>query len=145
MRTLALRKASYIASQFPAAIVIGADSMVVLDDQLIGKPTDAADAVRILQLLRGRDHQVMTGVAIVCHQLQLADSFTETSTVSMRNYSGQEIADYVATGEPLDKAGAYGIFTKGGSLVEKVIGSKNTVSGLPIEEVKQRLEKLLLI
>lgn len=120
--------------------VIAADTVVVLDNQILGKPRDAADAVRMLTELSGRTHKVLTGVAVSFQGRQLAEVF-ETEVI-FRTLTAAEIADYVATGEPLDKAGAYGIQGRGAVFVEKINGCYNNVVGLPLTRLHLMLAKL---
>lgn len=120
--------------------VIAADTVVVLDNQILGKPKDAADAVRMLTELSGRTHKVLTGVAVSFQGRQLAE-VCETEVI-FRTLTTAEIADYVATGEPLDKAGAYGIQGRGAVFVEKINGCYNNVVGLPLTRLHLMLAKL---
>lgn len=120
--------------------VIAADTVVVLDNQILGKPKDAADAVRMLTELSGRTHKVLTGVAVSFDGRQLAE-VCETEVI-FRTLTAAEIADYVATGEPLDKAGAYGIQGRGAVFVEKINGCYNNVVGLPLTRLHLMLAKL---
>lgn len=120
--------------------VIAADTVVVLDNRILGKPKDAADAVRMLTELSGRTHKVLTGVAVSFDGRQLAE-VCETEVI-FRTLTAAEIADYVATGEPLDKAGAYGIQGRGAVFVEKINGCYNNVVGLPLTRLHLMLAKL---
>lgn len=120
--------------------VIAADTVVVLDGQILGKPKDAADAVRMLTELSGRTHKVLTGVAVSFQGRQLAEVCG--TEVIFRTLTADEIADYVATGEPLDKAGAYGIQGRGAVFVEKINGCYNNVVGLPLTRLHLMLAKL---
>lgn len=120
--------------------VIAADTVVVLDGQILGKPKDAADAVRMLTELSGRTHKVLTGVAVSFDGRQLAE-VCETEVI-FRTLTAAEIADYVAAGEPLDKAGAYGIQGRGAVFVEKINGCYNNVVGLPLTRLHLMLAKL---
>lgn len=120
--------------------VIAADTVVVLDNQILGKPKDAADAVRMLTELSGRTHKVLTGVAVSFDGRQLAE-VCDTEVI-FRTLTAAEIADYVATGEPLDKAGAYGIQGRGAVFVEKINGCYNNVVGLPLTRLHLMLAKL---
>lgn len=120
--------------------VIAADTVVVLDGQILGKPKDAADAVRMLTELSGRTHKVLTGVAVSFDGRQLAE-VCDTEVI-FRTLTAAEIADYVATGEPLDKAGAYGIQGRGAVFVEKINGCYNNVVGLPLTRLHLMLAKL---
>ena len=116
------------------ALVIGADTVVALDGEILGKPGDEQDAVSMLEALQGRTHQVYTGVALVKKEgdEQRLHVFYERTEVTMYPMSRQEILDYVATGEPMDKAGAYGIQGLGGLLVEGIRGDYYNVMGLPV-------------
>lgn len=129
---LALRKARAVAGAISAGWVLGADTIVVLDVEILGKPADPADAVAMLQRLRGRDHAVYTGIALVNTATGEAHTLSVPAIVTMRNVSDEEIAAYVATGEPLDKAGAYGIQGLGGALIAGYDGCFNTIVGLPL-------------
>ena len=116
-------------------IVIGADTIVVCDGVILGKPKDEADALRMLSLLSGRAHQVMTGVWIIetdeVGNAVKEDGFTDVTTVDFWAFSEDEAREYVATKEPMDKAGAYGIQGKGMRLVKGINGDFFTVMGLP--------------
>lgn len=120
--------------------LIAADTVVVLDEQILGKPGDAQDADRMLRLLSGRCHRVLTGVAVFFEEQQ-AVAVAETQ-VWFRVLTEAEIAAYVATGEPLDKAGAYGIQGRGAILVEKIDGCYNNVVGLPLTRLYQMLAQM---
>lgn len=111
------------------APVVAADTVVVLDGEILGKPADAADAVRMLEKLSGRDHEVKTGVAVFYKdRFQTA---VVTTKVRFRRLTAEEISWYVGTGEPLDKAGGYGIQGKGAIFVESIEGAYDNVVGLP--------------
>ena len=111
-------------------VVIAADTIVVCAGQVLGKPKDAADACRMLRLLSGRDHQVMTGVTVL-HDGD-AVTFTEVTDLHFRELSEKEIARYVATGEPMDKAGSYGIQGGAALFCEQMVGDYYNVMGLPV-------------
>jgi septum formation protein len=128
------------------AVVLGADTEVVLGAQLMGKPRDAADAVRILRALRGQVHEVITGVAVVGVGTAEQDAATAvTSRVTMRAYSESEIQAYVETGEPMDKAGAYAVQGIGSRLVAEVDGCLSNVIGLPLSTTRQLLARWGLV
>lgn len=127
---LAREKALAVAGSHPDAIVIGSDTIVVLDDEVLVKPVDGDDAVRMLRRLSGREHRVFTGVA-VCWRGESRSSI-ETVRVRFRTLTDQECRDYVATGEPMDKAGSYGIQGYGSAIVEAIEGDYFAVMGLPI-------------
>lgn len=129
---LALRKASSVAGKYEQGLVIGSDTIVVLEDQILGKPTDDQDAHSMLNKLKGRTHQVYSGVAIVdaaTNQSKVSFSCTE---VTMRPLSEEQIAKYVQSGEPRDKAGGYAIQGLGSTIVEQINGDYFTVVGLPL-------------
>ena len=121
-------------------VVIGADTVVCLGDRVLGKPADAADAAAMLRSLSGRTHWVYTGVALIrLGGHQASDSVG--ASVTMRPLSEHDIDGYVATGEPLDKAGAYGIQGRGARFIERVEGCYYTVVGLPLARVSAMLEE----
>ncbi|MBD3721450.1 septum formation inhibitor Maf [Klebsiella pneumoniae] len=117
--------------------VLGADTIVILNGEVLEKPRDAEHAAAMLRLLSGHTHQVMTAVALADKQ-QTLDCLVVTE-VTFRRLSEQDIADYVASGEPLDKAGAYGIQGLGGCFVRKINGSYHAVVGLPLVETYELL------
>lgn len=127
---LARRKAEAVWQDNPDATVIGADTIVVLDGAILGKPRDQADAAAMLTRLSGRVHEVYTGVFVRSEERW--DSFAERAMVEFGVLSPEQIAAYVATGEPMDKAGAYGIQGKGAALVKEIRGDYYTVMGLPV-------------
>ncbi len=112
-------------------IVLGGDTVVVLDDTLLGKPVDVPDAIRILELLSGQEHTVGTALALTCGKLLLASGI-ETTRVYFNRVNRDQIVEYVDSGEPLDKAGAYGIQGMGAFLVDRIEGNLDTVVGLPL-------------
>ena len=119
-------------------LVLGADTIVVCDDQVLGKPADPNEAMRMLQLLSGRTHQVVTGVCVV--SAAGVDVAAETTSVAMHTLSEQEMRDYIATGEPVDKAGAYAIQGRAGRWVPRVYGCYFNVVGLPLALTQSLLE-----
>ena len=121
----------------PEDIVITADTMVFLDDERLGKPRDEADALRMLTELSGRHHTVCTGVTV--RQGDKAIAFTTTTDVYFRAATEAELRAYIATGEPMDKAGAYGVQGVGSLLVERIDGDFFNVMGLPVMELSQAL------
>ncbi|MFN7976005.1 MAG: Maf family protein [Acidobacteriota bacterium] len=137
VRRLAIEKARRVLPRHPGATVIGADTTVVLRGRILGKPRDSADARRMLGALQGASHQVFTGVAI--ESAALSRAFVCRSTVRFRGLTRDEIRAYVATGEPLDKAGAYAIQGIGASIVRSVQGSVTNVIGLPLAELAEAL------
>jgi septum formation protein len=129
---VALDKARVAAARAGTGIVIAADTIVVLDDEILGKPADAGDAERMLMKLSGKVHRVITGVAVMDAATGKALARSSTTRVWFRGLAPREIISYVATGEPLDKAGAYGIQERGALLVEKIDGCYFNVVGLPL-------------
>jgi septum formation protein len=121
-------------------VVLGADTTVVLDNQILGKPEDAADAARMLRLLSGRTHRVITGVAVVT--AAHAEVAAEVTAVKFLTLSDEEIAAYIATGEPMDKAGAYAIQGRAARWIPRIEGDYFNVVGLPIALVSTLLENL---
>ncbi len=135
VRRLAEAKAR--AVQQPGETVLGADTVVVIDGRILGKPRDAADAARMLRLLSGRVHDVITGVCLL--RGEECQNVSETTKVRFRELSDSEIDSYVLTDEPLDKAGAYGIQGVASKFVERIEGCYFNVVGLPISRVYRLL------
>jgi septum formation protein len=129
---LALAKAEEVAARLSRGLVIGADTLVVYGDRLFGKPRDPGEARDFLLALAGRTHRVITGIAVVDVETARNEVDTAETAVTMRPFDDQEAARYVATGEPLDKAGAYGIQGRGALLVESIRGDFFNVVGLPL-------------
>ncbi len=123
-------------------ILISADTLVVLDGRVLGKPKDADESIRTLGQLSGCEHEVKTAVALFNGETGELSSFVETTKVWFRELSKDEIQSYVLTGEPLDKAGSYGIQGRGNQFVEKYEGSYWNVVGLPVERLKKKLQEL---
>jgi septum formation protein len=112
--------------------VIGADTVVTIEGRILGKPNDEAHALEILRSLQGKKHEVITGLALRCVQENCTESLSRTTEVKFADFSDAILSAYVQTGEPMDKAGAYGIQGKGGFLVRSITGSSSNVVGLPI-------------
>ena len=134
---LSLQKARQVAETHPDALVIGADTVVEIDGEILGKPHDEADAARMLRLLSGREHRVYTGVSLVRYGVHPAvSSYSRTcmemTRVFFREMTDAEIGAYIATGEPMDKAGAYGYQGRAGMYVERIEGDFFNVVGLPL-------------
>jgi septum formation protein len=127
------------ALSVPGRLVLGADTTVVARDEVLEKPLDAADALRMLRKLQGRTHQVVTSVALVADET--LHQATDVTNVVFRRLDDAFLEAYVATGEPMDKAGAYGIQGYGAALVERIDGDFFSVMGLPIRLVLQLLER----
>ncbi|MFT4578503.1 MAG: septum formation protein [Nitrospinales bacterium] len=138
-QNLARAKAESIAPNFPDCWVIGADTLVTLDHEIFGKPEDEEDAKRILKKISGREHIVVTGICVVGPKKTLDKAVI--SQVKIKPLTDQEIEDYIATSEPMDKAGAYAIQGKGSFMVRSFSGSKNNIIGLPLDELKTLLKK----
>ena len=121
-------------------VVLGADTTVVIDNQILGKPDDASDAARMLRLLSGRTHRVITGVAIVTDER--TEVAAEVTAVKFLTLSDEEIVEYIATGEPMDKAGAYAIQGRAASWIPRIEGDYFNVVGLPLALVSTLLESV---
>jgi len=139
---LARAKAQKVATgvEFPA-VVIGADTAVVLGEKVLGKPADERQAVLTLMELAGQWHQVLTGLAVVGPSSDRVIAEVETTMVKMRHFGRDVARAYVATGEPMDKAGAYGIQGRGALLVEEIRGCYSNVVGLPLSRLGLMLER----
>ncbi|MCS7221942.1 MAG: Maf family protein [Anaerolineae bacterium] len=137
---LSLEKAQVISRAFPEATVIGADTIVVLDQLVLGKPRSETEAIAMLKALRGRRHEVLSAVTLCRGALPLLQRLNR-SYVWMRTYSDEEIAQYVASGDPLDKAGAYAIQHEGFRPVARWEGCYASIVGLPLGEVAALLRK----
>ena len=140
VQTLALKKAQAVAKRHPGDIVIGCDTVVAVDGEILGKPKSEDDAAAMLHKLSGKEHHVYTGFT-VCYRGQVLSGHEDTA-VRFRPLTLDEIAAYVATGEPMDKAGAYGIQGRGCVLVEGIRGDYYNVVGLPVCRLAQTLAKL---
>ncbi|MBQ4424727.1 MAG: septum formation inhibitor Maf [Lachnospiraceae bacterium] len=139
---LAEVKAAAVSVSHPQDVVIGADTTVICEGRVMGKPKDAEEAREMLAFLSGKIHTVYTGVSVIYSDDADAETFTSATKVEFYPLSQKVIDEYVATGEPLDKAGAYGIQGRGCRLVKRIEGDYFTVMGLPVAELLQRLEKL---
>jgi septum formation protein len=139
VRALALDKARRVAAKRPGAVVIGADTVVVLRGQRLGKPASAREARAMIERLHGRRHEVWTGVAVVRDGEQRTAA--ECTVVHMSRLSDEDLAAYVKSGESLDKAGAYGIQGLAGQFVKRVEGDYTTVVGLPLARLRSLLSE----
>jgi septum formation protein len=138
-KELALRKAQACANRVKVGIIVSADTIVMQGDRIFGKPKDAGEAFEMLSALRGREHHVITGVAVwECPEGKYAVDYEETR-VLFRELTDAEIKAYIHWGESLDKAGAYGIQGKGALLVEKIEGDYFNVVGLPLQKLNRML------
>jgi len=143
VQAIALRKALAVVPEYPDGIIIGADTSVILDDKPLGKPGSPEEAVRMLCRLAGRMHRVVTGIALVDGRSRMQTTDAVSTEVWMRPATRQELAAYVASGEPSDKAGAYGIQGLGAGLVTEIRGCYFNVVGLPITRTIECLQKLV--
>lgn len=143
VQELALTKAKAVAAKFYAGIVIGADTVVVIDGQPIGKPENDAHAIEILNQLSGNPHEVITGVALIDIERKNEVVWSEKTAVYFRTLRQSEIVTYVRSGESSDKAGAYGIQGRAGAFVERVEGCYFNVVGLPLASLTVQLRKQL--
>lgn len=139
VEALSRQKAAEVADQFPDALVIAADTVVAIDGKVLGKPNSPEHAIEMLTNLSGRAHHVYTGFTVRCGQTIVTAH--EDTTVNFRQLTAQEIASYVATGEPMDKAGSYGIQGFGCVLVSGIQGDYYNVVGLPVCRLFQVLEQ----
>jgi septum formation protein len=140
---LAVRKAAHIAKTRPVKageLIIGCDTAVIIDGEMLGKPSDAEEARRMLRRLSGRTHRVITGVCLFA--LGGSGSFSETTEVTFYPLTDNEIEGYIETGDPFDKAGGYGIQEKGSFLVRGIIGDFYNVMGLPAARLKREIERM---
>ena len=140
---LAEIKAGAILTTIPDALILGGDTVVALPDEhgfrYLAKPLDGDDAARMLRSLSGKTHFVVTGVALLHRRFRSV--FAETTTVTFRDLSDEEIRSYVATGEPMDKAGAYAIQGGAAEFVDRISGSLTNVIGLPVEKLTEELQR----
>ena len=137
---LARTKASVVAARFPRALVVGSDTIVVVDDEILGKPRDEGEAARMLRRLSGRRHTVHTAVAVA--RDGSIESGVERVEVTFRPLDDDEITRYIATREPMDKAGAYGIQGFGATIVERIEGDYFAVMGLALRRMVGLMERL---
>ena len=145
VRGLAETKARAVAGIYAESWVIGADTIVLIQGEILGKPDSIESARRMIQQLNGQVHEVLTGWAIVCETAKTCISGIEKTEAYFRNLSQQEVEWYIQTDEPYDKAGAYAIQGLGSSLVKRICGSYTSVVGLPVCEVMEQLIKIGII
>lgn len=136
---LALAKALSLIHRFPDALILGADTTVLLDGKILGKPRNRSEAGAMLRALSGRTHTVYTGLALVDVPTGIRETGYEKSLVTMKKLSPAEIRDYVATGEPMDKAGSYGIQGYGAVFIKHINGCFFNVMGLPVARLYDML------
>lgn len=137
--SLAYQKAQDVFSRFPSEVILAADTVVVVDEKILGKPQDKLDAKKMLQRLSGTEHDVLTGVSLLSAEKEM--TFVDKTRVYFYSLTEAEIDSYIDSGEPFDKAGAYGIQGLGATLVEKIHGDYYTVVGLPIAKVVRALKQ----
>jgi septum formation protein len=139
---LSLAKAEAVATSYPEGLIVAADTIVVLDGETLGKPADEAEAVAMLRRLRGRKHTVFSGVTVYHPASARAITELAESAVWMRAYTDEEVARYAASGDPLDKAGAYAIQHHNFSPVKRIEGCYTSVMGLPLCHLARALVQL---
>lgn len=139
VQAMALQKAKHVASTLSQGVILGADTLVEYQGRIFKKPKYEAEAEEILSFLSGKTHMVHTGVAIVDIETNRCPTAYTTTEVTFRDISSSEIKAYINTGEPMDKAGAYGIQGIGAIFIDKIMGSYSNVVGLPLELVSRML------
>lgn len=144
VKALAYKKAEAVAKTEPMSWVIGADTVVCYKGKILGKPDNEQQAQAMLSELNGNWHEVITGVAIIQEKKEICQVFYVRTKVKMATMTAQEIADYVASKEPMDKAGSYGIQGLGSRYIEGIEGDYFNVVGLPVSRLYQQLKQLLL-
>lgn len=139
---LAVQKATAVAIENQDSIVIGCDTIVVNDGKILGKPKNEENAFEILKSLQDSTHKVYTGVSIICEKQKLHRTFYECTDVVMKAMTDDEIKRYIATKEPMDKAGAYGIQGYGSVFIKQIVGDYFNVVGLPIQKLYDILKEI---
>ena len=134
------RKARVIAKKFPDRLVLGADTLVFLGGEIMGKPVDPADAEQMLTRLQGRTHQVVTGISLIHLRVHRERAFAVSTNVTFHPLDPGLIRDYLAKVNPLDKAGAYAIQEHGDLIISEISGSYSNVVGLPIERLREEIQ-----
>ena len=142
---MAFEKAMDVSRQHQSAWVLSADTIVYIEDKVFGKPGSEEEAVEMLMILSGREHNVMTGYCLACAELNINIIERVCTSVRFAGFKEDIAHAYVQTGEPLDKAGSYGIQGKGGALVEAISGSYSNVVGLPLVETLALLQRFKVI
>jgi len=133
------RKARAVAKKIPDALVLGADTLVFLDNEILGKPRNIADARRMLARLQGRHHQVVTGVCLMHLRSHRERIFAVSTDMLFHPLNARQVRDYLAGIQPLDKAGAYAIQDSGELIISEISGSYSNVVGLPVEQLREEL------
>ncbi len=139
---LSRKKAESVSQKIKDGFILGSDTIVVLNKEILGKPKDQVDAFRILKKLSGKEHKVYTGITLLDIKNGKISSDYQLTRVKFNQLKDKEIEDYIKTGEPMDKAGAYGIQGMGNFLVEKIDGDLDNVIGLPMKKLKELLLKI---
>lgn len=142
---MAMAKVESIATAHPEACIIAADTVVALGTTIFGKPAHQQEALTILKTLQGQTHLVITGLAVVCRQRAIEEATTVTSQVTFDTFSDPVLQAYIDSGDPMDKAGAYGIQGQGAFLVRSITGSWSNVVGLPVNTLVRTLLRLDLL
>ena len=144
VKELAMQKAQEVADRVDADVVIGADTVVAVDGEIMGKPKDPADAARMIHRIQGRDHEVLTGVAVILKkgEVETTINFAETTRVHVFPMTEEEIQAYASSKEPMDKAGAYGIQGLFAAYVSGIEGDYNNVVGLPVGRLYQEVKAI---
>ncbi|MDO8644235.1 MAG: Maf family protein, partial [bacterium] len=135
----AREKAGSVAAQHPYSLILASDTLIVFDGEKMGKPVDGADAVRMLKKLSGKSHTLYTSIVLLNTGDQSSKEYLEKVIVTFHALSSKQIRDYVNTGEPMGKAGAYAIQEKGKALVARIEGDEEAVVGLPLKPIRQWL------
>ena len=143
VKALAVLKGEVVSTAYPDDVIISADTIVVLDDKILGKPHSRDEAFRMLSSLSGRSHTVFTGVCVICGDKKLC--FAERTEVIFCDLSEEDINAYIETGEPFDKAGGYGIQGRGSVMISSITGDYYNVMGLPVARLNRLLKDNSLI
>ena len=139
----ALLKARCVADRFPAELVLGADTMVICDGRALGKPGDLEESFRMLKMLSGKSHEVITGVALVCKGKNFSEVWSDVSRVKFKLLPDADIREYTSLVNTLDKAGAYAVQEHGELIIDRFDGELENIIGLPLIRLKQLLHELL--
>lgn len=142
VRRLAAAKAAAVAAKHPTAWVLGADTIVVIDDRILGKPKNKSEARKMLTRLSGREHKVFTGFTVVGAETKISKTKVVCSAVRFKSISREELEWYVSSSEPYDKAGGYAVQGKGACFIKSIRGSYTNVIGLPLSELMEELKSI---
>ena len=141
IQVIALQKAQNVAMKVQKGLIIGADTQVIVNGKVLGKPIDKTDAVNMISILSGKTHKVITGIAIIDVDTGLKETWVETTMVTFRKLTLDEILSYIDSGEYEGKAGAYGIQGRAAAFVERIEGCYFNVVGLPLSKLMERLRR----